>query len=135
MDKYFVFVEIDMRNDFADDPRAVLPVPGTYGLVGKMRAIEDLASDVVEVYDHHNINDPISQEEFKLFPPHCVPKVTTRAMRGNPDYSGWGHDRIAGLAKSDFKVPKNTYDFWKGMVGGSDYWVVELLKRFISRSC
>lgn len=98
----YVFVEVDMRNDFADDPRAVLPVPGTYGLVGKMRVLEDLLKKVIEVYDNHSVEDPVSQEEFKTFNPHCL-------------IGTWGHDRISGLAKSSIKVPKNTYDFWEGM--------------------
>lgn len=105
----YVFIEIDMRNDFADDPRAVLPVPGTYAIVGKMRVLEEKADTVVEVYDSHCEDDAVSQEEFKTFPPHCIPGT-------------WGHERIPGLYSPTkpgayVKMAKNTYDAWKGMDG------------------
>ena len=104
----YTFVEIDMRNDFADDPRAVLPVPGTYALVGKMCVLEEDADLVVEVYDNHEEGDPVSQEEFKSFPPHCIPGT-------------WGHERIPGLHTPEFasfkRFPKNTYDAWGCQVG------------------
>ncbi len=110
-----VFVEIDMRNDFADDPRAALPVPGTYALVGKMRVVEDLVDEVLETFDHHEADDEASQKEFEIFGPHCVPGT-------------WGHERIAGLAPSR-SMPKNTYDFWKGvgMDGAPPSWAEELV--------
>ncbi len=105
----YTFVEIDMRKDFSDDPRAILPVPGTLAIVGKMRVIEEYSDLVLEVYDNHLQDDPVSQEEFKSFPPHCIPGT-------------WGHERIAGLFTPEEperlkRFPKNTYDVWKCEVG------------------
>jgi nicotinamidase-related amidase len=122
----YVFVEIDMRNDFADDPRAVLPVPGTYALVGKMHVLESLAELLIEVHDDHSQDDPVSKEEFKTFPPHCV--------RGT-----WGHERIGGLytpkEKNKYRrYAKNSYDAWKGKIGGSKTDKAEI-ERFTKILC
>jgi len=103
--KDYIFVEIDMRNDFSDDPRAVLPVPGMLGTVGKMAALEQHAKKVVIAADTHAEDDPISQKEFEEFGPHCVPGT-------------WGWDRVLGLPPeldTVFEVQKNTYDTWEGM--------------------
>ena len=107
--KPYYFVEIDMRNDFTDDPRANLPVPGTYAIVGKMRVLEEAAVKVIEVFDHHDVDDVVSLDEFECYPPHCVP-------------DSWGHQRICGLfvpskqeAEKLVKIPKNNIDVWPGM--------------------
>jgi len=104
----YTFVEIDMRNDFADDPRAALPVPGTYAIVGKMRVLQENADLVIEVFDKHREDDPVSQEEFNTFPPHCIPGT-------------WGYERIPGLFTPEFgsfkRFPKNTLDPWGCQVG------------------
>jgi nicotinamidase-related amidase len=104
----YTFIEIDMRNDFANDPRAVLPTPGTYELVGKMHALEKEANFLVEVFDNHATDDPASINEFKTYPPHCIPGT-------------WGHERIGGLPiphiNQLFRLPKNSYDTWQGMKG------------------
>jgi len=98
----YTIVEIDMRNDFSDDPRAALPVPGTLGLVGKIAVLEESAKNVLEVMDNHSESDPTSQEEFRKFPPHCI-------------IGSWGHKRISGLNRSTLQLFKNTYDAWMGM--------------------
>lgn len=100
--KEYTFVEIDMRKDFSDDPRAALPVPGTLGLVGKMAILEAEAHAVIEVFDHHSESDPTSQEEFKEFPPHCL-------------MGTWGFQRIEGLSRTTIQLLKNTYNAWDGM--------------------
>jgi len=108
--KPYHFVEIDMRNDFADDPRANLPVPGTYAMVGKMRVVEEAAARVIELFDHHDVDDFVSLDEFEQYPPHCVP-------------DSWGHRRIGGLFTPPpgeeerlTRVPKNNVEVWPGMV-------------------
>jgi nicotinamidase-related amidase len=104
----YTFVEIDMRNDFADDPRASLPVPGTYAIVGKMRVLEEKADMVIEVYDNHEEDDPVTQKEFEIYPPHCVPGT-------------WGHERISGLYTPEFgsfkQFPKNNLNTWDCQLG------------------
>lgn len=124
----YVFVEIDMRNDFADDPRAILPVPGTYALVGRMRVLEESSALLIEAYDDHTGDDPVSKEEFKSFPPHCVPGT-------------WGHKRIAGLFSSrnprrHWKFRKNSYDAWKGIIQGSakDRKEVQSFERVLAKA-
>ena len=107
--KPYYFVEIDMRNDFADDPRSNLPVPGTYAMVGKMRVREEAAVKVIEVFDHHDVDDFVSLDEFEQYPPHCVP-------------DSWGHQRIGGLFIPSLgeegrlvRIPKNNVEVWPGM--------------------
>jgi len=107
--KPYYFVEIDMRNDFADDPRSNLPVPGTYAIVGKMRALEEAATRIIEVFDHHDVDDVVSLDEFECYPPHCVP-------------GSWGHQRIGGLFVPPpgeegrlVRIPKNNVEVWPGM--------------------
>ena len=118
--KKYVFAEIDMRNDFADDPRAVLPVPGTYAIVGKMAVLEKNASSIIIAADTHELDDPVSKDEFKSFPPHCVPGT-------------WGWNRIPGLTRfeeGDLRITKNSYDTWKGMIGeGVEAPVAKLIMR------
>ncbi len=128
--KEYTVVEIDMRNDFSDDPRAALPVPGTLAMVGKMRILEYYSRCVIDVFDNHHNDDPVSQEEFKKFLPHCI--VGT-----------WGHKRIGGLCDYyqmknaedhthktgtfiQVRWPKNTYDAWEGMKGEDPERFVEL---------
>jgi len=90
-----VVVEIDMRKDFSDQPDAALPVNGCLGIVGYLRVVESKGDIVIEIHDSHKKNDP----EFEDYPPHCVSGT-------------WGHQRIDGLPKSDFRIPKTGTDVW-----------------------
>jgi len=101
----YIFVEVDMRKDFSNDPRSSLGVPGALEIVGKMAVIEDNSRVILEIMDSHEFDDPVSQEEFDTYGEHCVPGT-------------WGHNRIEGLPDfedGDLHLKKNTYDAWVGM--------------------
>lgn len=97
----YTVVEIDMLNDFSDQPKAALPVPGMLNLVGKIATLEKNAIRIITFCDSHG-DDAESQKEFEIFGPHCIEGT-------------WGWQRVPGLLTPHFLALKRTTDSWHNL--------------------
>ena len=113
----YLCVEIDFINDFADTPRAALPVPGCLEAAMKFGYIEAEVKNVLSIRDYHEADNETTIKEWDVWPEHA--KVGT-----------WGADRIPSMLesvrwRSGGNVLKNNYDAWEGLIGVFDQGYTE----------